>query len=314
MNKRAVIAVGGNSLIIDKDHKSVPDQYGAIVKTVTKIIDIIEKGYEIVITHGNGPQVGFILFRSDYARERIHTIPLDSCVADTQGSLGYNFQMALRNEFRNRGIDKSVTTVVTQVVVDSDDPAFKDPKKPIGSFYTKSDAEDRKKAFGWDIMEDAGRGWRRVVPSPFPREIVEIDSITKLLSAGSVVIAAGGGGIPVARDKSGNLKGVEAVIDKDRASSLLAGKIDADIFIISTAVEKVCLNYGKPNERQLDRMTLEEAKRYMDEGHFSPGSMRPKIEAVIDFIEGGGEEALICDPNHLGRALDGHTGTRITRS
>jgi len=314
MSKRVVIAVGGNSLIVDKDHKSVPDQYGAIVQTVKKIIDIIEKGYEVVITHGNGPQVGFILFRSDYSRERIHTVPLDSCVADTQGSLGYNFQMALRNEFRERGIDKSVTTVVTQVVVDADDPAFKDPKKPIGSFYTKSDAEDRQKAFGWDIMEDAGRGWRRVVPSPFPREIVEIDVIIKLLSAGSVVIAAGGGGIPVARDKVGNLKGVEAVIDKDRASSLLAGKIGADIFIVSTAVEKVSLNYGKPNETPIDQMTIEEAKRYMNEGHFKPGSMRPKIEAAIDFIEGGGKEALICDPDHLGRALDGHTGTRITRS
>lgn len=311
MGKTAVIAVGGNSLVLDKEHQTVSDQYQAAAKTMEHIAAMVEKGYEVVITHGNGPQVGFILLRSEFARDRLHTVPLDSCGADTQGAIGYNFQMALGNEFRKRGIDKTVATVVTQVVVDKNDPAFRDPTKPIGPFYSEEEATSRKKTNGWDVKEDAGRGWRRVVASPLPKEIVEFDAIKGLVASGVVVIAVGGGGIPVTRDEKGDIHGVAAVIDKDFASALLANKLHADLFIISTAVEKVCLNFGKPDEKKLDRMTIAEAKKYIEEGHFKPGSMLPKIKATIGFLEKGGKEALITDPKHLEDALEGKTGTRI---
>lgn len=312
MPKTAVIAVGGNSLILDKQHQTVADQYAAAAKTMEHIAGMIEKGYEVVITHGNGPQVGFILLRSEFARERLHTIPLDSCGADTQGAIGYNFQMALGNEFKKRGIKKTVATVVTQVVVDKNDAAFKAPSKPIGQFYTEAEAKDRKKTNGWDMMEDAGRGWRRVVASPLPKEIVEFDAIKKLIDNGIVVVAVGGGGIPVTRDDKGDLHGAAAVIDKDYASGLLASKLGVDLFIISTAVEKVYLNFGKPDQKPLDKITLADAKRFIEEGHFKPGSMLPKIKAVISFLEKGGKEALITDPVHIEDAIEGKTGTRIT--
>lgn len=311
MGKTAVIAVGGNSLVLDKEHQTVSDQYQAAAKTMEHIAAMVEKGYEVVITHGNGPQVGFVLLRSEFARDRLHTVPLDSCGADTQGAIGYNFQMALGNEFRKRGIDKTVATVVTQVVVDKNDPAFRDPTKPIGPFYSEEEAASRKKTNGWDVKEDAGRGWRRVVASPLPKEIVEFDAIKGLVANGVVVVAVGGGGIPVTRDEKGDLHGAAAVIDKDFASALLANKLHADLFIISTAVEKVCLNFGKPDEKKLDRMTVAEAKKYIEEGHFKPGSMLPKIKATIGFLERGGKEALITDPEHLEDALEGKTGTRI---
>lgn len=313
MAKTAVVAVGGNSLILDEKHQSVPDQYLAAAKTMEHIAGMIEKGYNVVVTHGNGPQVGFILLRSEFARERLHTIPLDSCGADTQGAIGYNFQMALSNEFKKRGIKKTVATIVTQVVVDKDDPAFKKPSKPIGPFYSKEDAAKRREEDRWDVMEDAGRGWRRVVASPLPKEIVEFEAIKKLIDAGVVVIAVGGGGIPVVRDEKGYLHGAAAVIDKDYASALLAGQLNADLFVVSTAVEKVYLNFGKPDQRAVDKMTLAEAKRYVEEGHFKPGSMLPKMKAVISFLENGGAEALITDPSHIEDALDGRTGTRIVR-
>ncbi len=311
MPKTAVIAVGGNSLIIDEEHQSVPDQYRAAVRTMEHIAGVIERGFEVIITHGNGPQVGFILLRSDYAREILHPVPLDSCIADTQGAIGYNFQMAFGNELRKRGIEKSVVTIVTQVVVDKNDPAFKNPTKPIGPFYTIEEALKRKESEGWDVMEDAGRGWRRALSSPVPTEIVEIDVIKKLVDNGVVVIAVGGGGIPVIQDEKGKYQGVAAVIDKDHASALLASKLNVDLFIISTAVEKVLLNFGQANEEPLGRITVEEAKRYIQEGHFKPGSMLPKIKAVINFLEKGGKEALITTPDHLEDALDGKTGTRI---
>lgn len=311
MKKTALVAVGGNSLIIDEEHQSVPDQYRAAVMTMEHIAGIIKKGWNIVITHGNGPQVGFIFLRSELAREKLHTVPLDSCGADTQGAIGYNFQMALGNEFKKRGIKKSVVTVVTQVVVDKNDPAFKNPTKPIGLFYTKDEALKRKEIDGWDVMEDAGRGWRRVVPSPLPKEIVEFDIIKKLIDSGVVVIAVGGGGIPVIRDENEYLKGVEAVIDKDYASALLASKLKVKLFVISTSVEKVYLNFGKPEQKPIDKMTVKEAKKYIEEGHFREGSMLPKIKAVINFLENGGKEAMITDPSHLEEAFDGKTGTRI---
>lgn len=311
MAKVAVIAIGGNSLIKDKDHQTVPDQFAATRETCIHIADMIEQGWEVVITHGNGPQVGFILLRSELASHVLHTVPLDSCGADTQGAIGYMIQQSLGNEFQKRGVQKPVVTVVTQVVVDKNDPAFENPTKPIGPFYDEARAQKCREEEGWHIMEDAGRGWRRVVPSPRPIRIVEQEAIRALINQGFVVIGVGGGGIPVV-EEAGSLQGMEAVIDKDYASGLLATGLNADLFLISTAVEKVALNYGKPNQVDLDRMTLSEAKRYLREGHFPPGSMGPKIEAVIRFLEEGGEEALITSPENLAHALRGEAGTRIT--
>lgn len=311
MAKVAVVAIGGNSLIKDKDHQTVPDQFAATRETCIHIADMIDRGWEVVITHGNGPQVGFILMRSELASRVLHTVPLDSCGADTQGALGYMIQQTLGNEFEKRGIQKPIVTVVTQVVVDKDDPAFENPSKPIGPFYDEARAKRYRDEEGWRIMEDAGRGWRRVVPSPIPMRIVEQEAIKALIGLGFVVIGVGGGGIPVV-EEDGSLRGVEAVIDKDYASGLLATGIKADLFLISTAVEKVALNYGKPNQIDLARMTLSEAKNYLQEGHFPPGSMGPKMKAVIKFLEEGGEEALITSPENLARALRGEMGTRIT--
>jgi carbamate kinase len=279
--------------------------------TVRHVAGIIEKGYRVVITHGNGPQVGFILLRSELSRKQIHTVPLDSCVADTQGAIGYNFQMAFFNEFKRRRMDIPVATVVTQVVVDRHDEAFKRPSKPIGLFYSKAEADERISADGWDMVEDAGRGWRRVVASPHPKEIVEVEAIKKLLSHGTVVIAVGGGGVPVVRDTRGNLHGVEAVIDKDLASALLAEELKADIFLISTAVDKVYLNYGKPEQKALDRIDLRQVKRYIKEGHFAAGSMLPKIKAIASFLDKGGKRAIITDPNNIELAMFGKAGTTI---
>ena len=312
MTRTAVIAIGGNALIKGKQHQTVPDQFATAAETCAHIADIVQQGWRVVITHGNGPQVGFILLRSELASHVLHTVPLDSCGADTQGALGYMIQQLLGNRFRKAGVDVPVTTVVTQVIVERDDPAFQNPTKPIGRFYDEEKARVQEREQGWAIVEDSGRGWRRVVPSPIPREIVELRAIKALLQGGFVVIGVGGGGIPVARDGNGDLHGVEAVIDKDYASSLLASGIDADLFLISTAVDKVFLNYGQPDQVPLDHMTVDEAKRYLEEGHFPPGSMGPKIEAVIQFLEGGGKEALITSPENLGRALREESGTRIT--
>ncbi len=313
-NKLAVIAIGGNSLIKDKNHKTVEDQYRAAQETCKHIVDLMRDGWNVAIGHGNGPQVGFILRRSELAAHELHEVPLDVCGADTQGAIGYALQQNLRNEFRRLGMSKRAVTVVTQVEVAADDPAFKNPTKPIGSFMDEETAMRRKEQDGWDVVEDAGRGWRRVVASPQPKRIVEEDAVKTLIDAGMVVITVGGGGIPVVEDENGNLKGVAAVIDKDFASSLLATRIGADVFIISTAVEKVALNFGKPNEKWLDRMTLAEAKQYLAEGtHFAKGSMAPKIQAVINFLEAGGEKAIITNPENLGRAVRGETGTHIVK-
>lgn len=314
MDKLVVIAVGGNSLIIDDKHQSVPDQYAAVTSTARHIGTIIENGYKVVITHGNGPQVGFILLRSELARKHIHTVPLDSCVADTQGAIGYNFQMALYNELKRRRLNVPVATVVTQVVVDRHDEAFKAPSKPIGFFYSSKEADERMSKDGWDMMEDAGRGFRRVVASPSPKEIIEIGAIKNLLVSGTIVIAVGGGGIPVVRDTRGNLHGVEAVIDKDYASALLAQKLEAEIFLISTSVEKAYLNFGKPNQKPLDKVTLRELKLFLKGGHFKAGSMLPKINAIISFLEKGGKKAIITDPNHIDLAIAGKSGTQIIRN
>jgi len=264
-----VVAVGGNSLIKDATHKSVNDQYEAGRESMHHIVDMIEQGYDVVVTHGNGPQVGFILRRSELSAHELHLVPLDFCGADTQGAIGYMFTMALGNEFAARKMDKKAVAVVTQTVVDRNDPGFKNPTKPIGSFMEEKSAKEQAEKYNWVVVEDAGRGWRRVVASPTPVRIVEADQIRALIDAGFVVVAVGGGGIPVIEDENGQLNGVEAVIDKDFGSALLANRIQADLFIISTAVEKVALNFKKPDEVWLDKMTVAEAKKYIAEGHFA---------------------------------------------
>lgn len=311
MSKLAVVAIGGNSLIKDEAHKSVPDQFAAVRETAVHIAEMIEQGWNVVVTHGNGPQVGFILLRSELSHHVLHTVPLDSCGADTQGAIGYMIQQALYNEFLRRNIQRQCITVVTQVLVNKNDPAMHNPSKPIGSFYKEEEARVKMARESWKMVEDAGRGWRRVVSSPLPRAIVERDAIDLLLKNNFVVVAVGGGGIPVIEDGKGRLSGVEAVIDKDLASSLLASALHADLLLISTAVEKVALNYRKPGQRDLDRITLSEAKRYYEQGHFAKGSMGPKVQASINYLEHGGQAALITMPETIGKALAGQTGTWI---
>jgi carbamate kinase len=313
--KVAVVAIGGNSLIKSKQQQTVEDQYQAAKETTHHIADMIEAGWDVAIGHGNGPQVGFILRRSEIAAkvEGMHEVPLDVCGADSQGAIGYALQQTLQNELFARGIHKPVATVITQVLVDKDDPAFQNPSKPIGGFMDEDEARRRATDMDWTVVEDAGRGWRRVVASPIPKEIVELESIRILVEAGVVAITVGGGGIPVIDPGDNRYKGTAAVIDKDFASSLLAQKLNADLFLISTAVEKVAINFGKPDQTWIDHMTLSQAKQYLAEGtHFAKGSMAPKIQAIIWYLETGGKEALITNPENIGRALRGETGTRIT--
>jgi len=313
-DKVAVIAIGGNSLVKDKAHQSIEDQNQAVNETCMHIADMIQQDWTVAIGHGNGPQVGFVLRRSELAHqvEGIHEVPLDVCGADTQGATGYMLQQSLYNEFLKRGIDKRAATVVTQVEVDLSDPAFQNPTKPIGSFMEEAQAVEKREKESWSVVEDAGRGWRRVVPSPLPIRVVEETAVKALINLGMCVITVGGGGIPVVADVSGELQGIAAVIDKDFASSLLANAIGAELLMISTAVEKVALNFGKPDQQWIDRMTVAEVKAYLAEGtHFAKGSMAPKIQACIWFIERGGKNAIITDPDNIGRALAGETGTWI---
>lgn len=310
VGKLAAVAIGGNSLIQDPKHPDVKYQWEAVRETCEHIADMIAEGWNVIITHGNGPQVGYILRRAELAAAQVHTVPLDLIGADTQGAIGYMLQQSLDNALRKRGINRTIVTVVTQTRVDEDDPAFQNPNKPIGGFMTEEEAR-RFEVDGWTVMEDAGRGWRRVVASPKPRAIQEINAIRALIMSNYIVIAVGGGGIPVIRDETGELHGANAVIDKDRASSLIAQTLRADLFVISTGVEKVALNFNKPNQVLLDQMTLSEARQYMAQGHFAPGSMLPKIEAAVEFVQMGGPLAVITDPPNLARALRGETGTRI---
>jgi carbamate kinase len=312
--KIAVVAIGGNSLIKDSKHQTVEDQYQAAKETTFHIADMIEAGWDVAIGHGNGPQVGFILRRSEIAArvEGMHEVPLDVCGADSQGAIGYALQQTLQNELYKRNIKKNVATVITQVLVDRNDPAFQKPSKPIGGFMDEPEAQRRATEMGWSVVEDAGRGWRRVVASPLPKEVVELETVRTLVDAGVVVITVGGGGIPVVDAGDGYYQGTAAVIDKDFASSLLAQKVSADLFLISTAVEKVAINFGKPDQKWLDKMTLAEARQYLAEGtHFAKGSMAPKIQAIIWYLEAGGKQALITNPQNIGRALRGETGTWI---
>ncbi|UVT15397.1 MAG: carbamate kinase [Nitrospira sp.] len=312
-NKLAVVAVGGNALIRDKHHESIPDQSREAALTSHHIADMIAAGWNVVITHGTGPQVGFIMRRSELALEEVPPVPMDYADADLQGGIGYMFLKALHNEFQQRRLDRKAVAIITQTLVDRNDPAFADPSKPIGSHMDEQTAQRLASRQGWIVKEDAGRGWRRVVPSPLPKTIVELAAIKTLAHAGFVVIACGGGGIPVVEDDGGNLNGVEAVIDKDLASSLLARGIGADLLMVSTGVEKVAIDFNKPTQRWLDRMTVAEAKRYYADDQFDKGSMGPKIQALIEFIEGGGQTGLITNPENIGRALAGKTGTFIVK-
>jgi len=310
-SRLTMLAIGGNSLIKDKNHIALSWQYETLKETIKYIADLIAEGLSMVITHGNGPQVGFIYRRGELGRHELPLIPLDICGADTQGAIGYMIQKALLNEFRKRGIAKKVTTVVTQTIVDRNDPSFEHPTKPIGSFMLEKEALANEKELGWHVVEDAGRGFRRVVPSPIPKEIIELDVIRLLVESGYIVIATGGGGIPVIRNEQGDIEGVEAVIDKDLGSSLLARNLGADTFIILTAIDAVYLNFGKENQKPISRATLSEIKQYMAEGHFKPGSMKPKIEAIIQFLEGGGRKAIITSPKNLLKTIKGEDGTTI---
>lgn len=305
-----VCAIGGNSLIKSSGQSSFADQYATAQETARHLVDLVESGFRLVVTHGNGPQVGFLLIRSHLSRNRLPEIPLDACNALTQAEIGYMLQMALNNEFHSRKIDRRVVTLVTQVLVDRNDPAFRNPTKPVGPFYTKREAMPLQKDLGWIMKEDAGRGFRRLVASPEPVEIIEHHEIKTLVADGAVVIAAGGGGIPVIRDND-RLQGVAAVIDKDFASSLLATELGAELFVISTAVEKVYLNYGQPEQQALDTLSRAQAEKLAAEGHFPPGSMGPKIDAALRFLKNGGQEVIITDPGHIAESVAGKAGTRV---
>ncbi len=310
-DRLAVVAVGGNSLIVDAEHVAIADQSLAAAKTVHHIADMISDGWNVVITHGNGPQVGFILRRVELGLHEVPGIPMNYATSNTQGSIGYMFQRAMRNEFRRRGIDRQVVTLITETLVDRDDPAFENPAKPIGPHLDETVARQRAAEQGWIVREDAGRGWRRVVPSPLPKAILELGVIRELVAGGTVVIACGGGGLPVVENEAGDIHGVEAVIDKDYASSMLARQMGADLLLISTAVERVAIHFNQPQQRWLDRLTLSDARCYQSEGHFLAGSMGPKVQSIIDFVAATGGDGLITDPAHMLASLAGEAGTRI---
>ncbi len=307
-----LVAIGGNSITQAGQRGTIAEQFENIEQTCEHLVGVVEEGYNLVITHGNGPQVGAALLRSELAQPQVYPSRLDVCVADTQGSIGYMLQSSLQRVMARRNLSIPIATVITQMIVNETDPAFTHPSKPIGPFYSFEEAEKKRQEFGWIMVEDAARGYRRVVPSPLPVEVVEIDAIQRCVNAGIIVIAAGGGGIPVVRREDGWFYGLEAVIDKDRASALLARQLGAASFIISTDVERVALHYKTSNQKLLDSLTVLEAKKYMAEGHFPPGSMGPKIEAAIDFLEHGGREVIITSPEKLFAALQRKAGTRIT--
>lgn len=312
MKKVAVIAIGGNSIIRAGQRGTVSEQFENVLKTSEQIVTLFQIGYDVIITHGNGPQVGAMLLRSELASSQVYTEPLDVCVADTQGAMGYMLQHSIKNVMSHHNINVGVATIITQVIVDKNDPGFQKPNKPVGPFYSKEESEKKVSELDWKMVEDAARGYRRVVPSPIPLEIVEEEFIKSCIEKDMIVIAVGGGGIPVIRENS-KLVGVEAVIDKDRASSLLASRLNADVFIISTDAENVCLNYKKPNQITLGNITLEKTKKYYSEGHFPPGNMGPKIEAAISFLENGGHEVIITTPEKIVEAVQGKAGTHISR-
>jgi carbamate kinase len=315
VNRTAVVAFGGNALVTDAKHQSIPEQYETVCRTVPHLVDLIEKGWRLVVSHGNGPQVGFILRRSEISQEEVDPVPVDYAVADTQGAIGYMFVKALTNELTRRGLMRPVVALITQSVVDLKDPAFRNPTKPIGSFLTEARARALAKSQGWTIKEDAGRGWRRTVASPRPQKIVEAEVIRTLLNAGVVVIATGGGGIPVTIEPGGKLIGVEAVVDKDFACSLLARDLGADLLLIPTAVPRVAIRFGTPDQRWLDTITVDEARAFIESGEFDAGSMEPKVAAVAEFVASTrGAVGIIGAAQEMRAILEGKSGTRIVPS
>lgn len=312
-SKRIVVALGGNAMILPGQRGTVSEQLANVRTSINDIVTLVTEGWETVITHGNGPQVGDMLLMVEAARGRVPELSLGVCVADTEGAMGYMIQQALLNRFRRHGIRKGVVTIITQVLVDRNDPAFQNPTKPIGPYMSAGEAGEFQMRRDWDFMEVSEQGFRRVVPSPQPIEIIEKETIQRLLHAGEVVIAAGGGGIPVVEGEDGSLEGVDAVIDKDFAATVLARDVSAQYLSMLTGVEHVYLNFRTPKQTPLHQITVAEAEAYLAEGHFPPGSMRPKVEAAVQFIKGGGEEALITSVDGLRSAILGRGGTCITR-
>lgn len=311
MRKLVVVAIGGNAIVRAGERGTIDEQLKNAEGTCQQIVGLVREDYSVVITHGNGPQVGAALMRSELAAHQVYTHSLDVCDAETQGSMGYILQVSMQRSLARIGLDRSVATVITQVLVDRDDPAFEHPTKPIGPFYSREDAMRRKQEYGWEVVEDAARGYRRVVPSPKPLDIVELDVIRACVERGIITIAVGGGGIPVIRT-DGGLQGVEAVVDKDRASALLARLLKAEYLIMPTGEEYVYLNYRKPDQRAIERMTSREAVSYIEDGQFPPGNMGPKIESAVEFLEHGGRQVVITTPEKIVEALQGRTGTRIS--
>lgn len=311
MGKRVLVAIGGNAILKRGEKGSVDEQFRNVRSVCRNLVNIILDGYSVAITHGNGPQVGDIFLKNELARSLLPTMPLDVCVAQSQGMLGYMLQQVLSNELKSKGLDIQVVTVLTQVLVDKNDPAFKNPAKPIGQFYTAEEASRIRWERGWVMVDDSGRGFRRVVPSPNPIAIVESEVIRRLFREGVVMVACGGGGIPVVTGGGNEIEGVEAVVDKDYAAVVLAKVIDAKILLNLTDVEKVALNYGRPGQKDLDELTVTEAERFLAEGYFPPGSMGPKIESAIRFLESGGEKVLITSAERSSQALRGAAGTVI---
>ena len=307
-----VVALGGNAISPPGSASPIPAQYERTMETASHLAHLTER--PLVVTHGNGPQVGNVLLRSDLAADVAPRLPLDTCVADTQGGMGFMLQQCLDNAFRQAGVRRPTVTVVTRTVVDPADPAFRSPSKPIGDFYDEAEAHRRMDANGWAMREDAGRGWRRVVPSPEPREIVEQPAIEALLDTGTVVVAAGGGGIPVVRRPDGSLAGVEAVVDKDLASALLADRLGAEVLLILTGVEHVAVDFGRPTQRDLHELGAAELAAHAAAGQFAPGSMLPKVQAALRFLEGDGRRAVITTPELSEKALAGEIGTQLTSS
>jgi len=309
--KLAVVAVGGNALIPDAAHASVPDQFRAAEQSMRGVVAMIEDGWTVVLTHGNGPQVGFALRRAKIGSGEVPPVPMDYADADTQGVIGYMLQKAIDNEFRRHGSSRTAVTLVTQVIVSADDPAMSDPSKPIGSFMSAEEARAVAASDGWTVAEDAGRGWRRVVPSPRPREIVELDAIRTLVDEGHIVVACGGGGIPVVRAEDGTVHGAWAVIDKDMTASLLARELGADLLLIPTAIDRIALGYGTPQQRWLDRIGVDELATHLDDGGFAEGSMEPKVRAIVEYLRDGGTRAVVSDVEHIVDAVAGRAGTTI---
>ena len=311
--KTALVALGGNTLVRPEDEGTAEQQFEMMKQTCEKLAEMIKQGYDLVLTHGNGPQVGDILLQNEIAADSVPAMPLDICGAQSQGQIGYMFQQTLKNKLKEIGIERDISSIVTQVEVDENDPAFEQPSKFIGPTYSEEEAERIKREKDWTIKKTARGKYRRVVPSPKPQKIVESKIIEDLVFSGEesyIVISAGGGGVPVLKEND-NLVGVEGVIDKDRASAVLANDIEEDFFIMLTNVEHVYLNFNKEDQEALESMGVEEAKKYLDEGQFPPGSMGPKIEASIEFLENGGKKALITNPENLLKALEQETGTYI---